>query len=289
MKLQQLSYFRAACRHQSITGAAEALHISQPSISMAIRELEREFGVKLTLRRYQGFVLTEEGHQLLNMAEGLLDHADQVVSRMQDIGRQHYPVRLGVPPMIGTVLLPRLYGSFLQKNPQISVLTEEGGAKTLLRNLCEKTLDLAFVAHSDPLPEAYTAIPVLSTETVWCAVKSHPLCRQHRITVEDLRDEPLVVFQKDFFQYEAVMDRFQKADIAPRIIHVTGQLSTVHRLIREGIATGFMVKEAQTEMTDLVGISMDPPISIQISLAWEKGQHLSRDMRELVEAFRRPQ
>ena len=166
MKLQQLRYFQTACRLQSITGAAEALHISQPSISVAIRELEQEFGVKLTSRRYQGFALTEEGRQLLSMADGLLEHADQVAARMQDIGRRHYPIRLGVPPMIGAVLLPRLYGSFLPRNPQITVTTEEGGAKSLLRNLLEKTLDLAFVAHSESLPEAFSAVPVVSTETV---------------------------------------------------------------------------------------------------------------------------
>ena len=61
MKLQQLRYFVTACRLCSISRAAETLHISQPSVSMAIRELEREFGVSLIARRYQGFALTEEG------------------------------------------------------------------------------------------------------------------------------------------------------------------------------------------------------------------------------------
>lgn len=285
LKLQQLRYFQTACRLQSITGAAEALHISQPSISVAIRELEQEFGVKLTSRRYQGFALTEEGRQLLSMADGLLEHADQVAARMQDIGRRHYPIRLGVPPMIGAVLLPRLYGSFLPRNPQITVTTEEGGAKSLLRNLLEKTLDLAFVAHSEPLPEAFSAVPVVSTETVWCVAQDHPLRCRSTVTVDELRQEPLVLFQKDFFQYEIVMHRFQEAVITPRIIHATGQLSTVHRLVRSGVASGFLLKNTLEELPDLVGISLDPPIPAQISLAWERGRHLSNDMRRMIEEF----
>ena len=285
MKLQQLRYFQTACRLQSITGAAEALHVSQPSISMAIRELEQEFGVKLTSRRYQGFTLTEEGRQFLSMADGLLDHADQVAARMRDIGRRHYPIRLGVPPMIGAVLLPRLYGSFLPQNPQITVTTEEGGAKSLLRNLLEKTLDLAFVAHSEPLPETFSAVPVVSTETVWCVARNHPLSCRRTVTAGELRDEPLVLFQRDFFQYEIVMHRFQEAGVAPRIIHATGQLSTVHRLVRSGVASGFLLKNTLEELPDLVGISLDPPIPAQISLVWERGRHLSNDMRRMVEEF----
>ena len=60
MKLQQLRYFKAACQYSSLTTAAKALHVSQPSISTAIHELEREFDIQLMERRYQGFTLTAE-------------------------------------------------------------------------------------------------------------------------------------------------------------------------------------------------------------------------------------
>lgn len=102
MKLQQLRYFCAACRMRSLSRAAESLHVSQPSVSMAIRELEREFGVSLIARRYQGFALTEEGTALWEMAQSLLRHADHMSSQMQALGQRRRPVRLGVPPMIGT-------------------------------------------------------------------------------------------------------------------------------------------------------------------------------------------
>ena len=61
MKLSQLRYFQAACHLGSITAAAQLLHISQPSISAAIKELETEFGVSLLNRKYRGFSLTHEG------------------------------------------------------------------------------------------------------------------------------------------------------------------------------------------------------------------------------------
>ena len=285
MTLQQLRYFQAACRHHSITGAAEALHISQPSISIAIRELEKEFGLKLTARRYQGFTLTREGEELLELADGLLSHADQVLLRMRDLSRRHYPIRLGVPPMIGMLLLPHLYTHFCPGHPDITVATREGGTNMMLRELLEKTLDLAFVTHDRPLGEEFQALPLLSTETVWCAARTHPLAGRERVAVEELAEEPLVLFQKNFFHYEIVMHRFAEAGITPRVLHATDQLSTARRLICGGIASGFLLKSALPDFPDVAGVSLSPPIRVRISLVWEKSRHLSADMRCLIEDY----
>ena len=191
MKLQQLRYFEATCRLGSISRAAESLHVSQPSVSMAIRDLEREFGVSLIARRYQGFSLTEEGAILREMAESLLRHADHVSNRMQALGRQRRPVRLGVPPMIGTALLPALYRQLASRYPDLLLATEELGTKTLIRDLRENVLDVAFVSHHAPLPPEFDAVPVTDMEIVWCALPGHPLAGKERISIPQLEDEPL--------------------------------------------------------------------------------------------------
>ncbi|OUN06514.1 hypothetical protein B5G43_08890 [Flavonifractor sp. An92] len=285
MTLQQLRYFQAACRYHSITGAAEALHISQPSISIAIRELEHEFGLKLTARRYQGFSLTPEGEELLTLADGLLAHTDQVLSHMRDLSQRHYPIRLGMPPMVGMTLLPHLYTHVVPRHPDLTVSTREGGGNMLLRGLLEKTLDLAFITHDQPLGEEFQVLPLMSTETVWCVSRDHPMAGRTAVSVEELREEPLVLFQKNFFHYEIVMHRFEEAGVTPRVIHATDQLSTARRLIQSGIASGFLLKSALSEFRDLVGISLTPPIQAQLSLVWERNRHLSADMRCLIEDY----
>lgn len=215
MKLQQLRYFEATCRLGSISRAAESLHVSQPSVSMAIRDLEREFGVSLIARRYQGFSLTEEGTILREMAESLLRHADHVSNRMQALGRQRRPVRLGVPPMIGTTLLPALYRQLAGRYPDLLLATEELGTKTLIRDLRENVLDVAFVSHHAPLPPEFDAVPVTDMEIVWCALPGHPLAGESRISIPQLEDEPLVFFQSNFSLRERVMQQFEDAGVTP--------------------------------------------------------------------------
>ena len=77
MKLHQLQYFCAACRYGNITKAADELHVSQPSISMAIRDLEREFGLSLIQRTNRGFSVTKEGAYFYEKAEILLEQAEE--------------------------------------------------------------------------------------------------------------------------------------------------------------------------------------------------------------------
>ncbi len=286
MKLQQLRYFETACRLGGISRAAEALHVSQPSVSMAIRELEREFGVALIARRYQGFSLTEEGGVLRELAESLLRHAEHVESRMRALGQQRRPVRLGIPPMIGAALVPALYRNLEQRCPDLLLATEELGGKTLLRDLRENVLDLAFVTHDETLPGELDSVPVTSMELVWCAPSRHALASQPRISAAQLAQEPLVLFQDSFFLRELTMRQFERAGIAPRILHATEQLSTVQSLIRSGTATGFLLRPLADAMPELSALSLDPPVFVQVSLAWKHSCKPFRDMRCLIDLCR---
>ena len=97
MKLLQLQYFCTACKYNNITRASEELHISQPSISNAIKELEAEFGVILFKRLKKGFTLTREGETLLRHAQELLQHAERITKIMTDRGPENNSIRIGIP------------------------------------------------------------------------------------------------------------------------------------------------------------------------------------------------
>ena len=76
MTLVQLKYFQTVCKYNNITRASNELHISQPSLSNAIKDLEKEFGISLFYRFSKGLVLTEEGSLFLEETNHLLEHAD---------------------------------------------------------------------------------------------------------------------------------------------------------------------------------------------------------------------
>lgn len=286
MKLFQLRYYQAACQLNSITKAAELLHVSQSSVSMAIKELEAEFGVQLFSRQYRGFALTQEGIAFLNQVNILLEHAEQSFEIMKDIAQQRNLLRLGVPPMIGSMLLPQIYPLYAKRYPHTDIRIVEAGRKNLIRQLEAEELDMVFLPYDEPLGEEYSCIELASTQTVFCTNKKQPLAQKTVIQIDDLLNEPLVMFKDSFFQNDLIIDRFHQCDKIPNVVLYTNQLSTIVSLIQNGIASGFLLGNIKDSYPDLVGIPLDPPLAYKIGLVWRKDSFLFRDMSYLIACMR---
>ena len=103
MTLNQLRYFCTASRCHSITRAAEELYVTQPTISVAIRDLEIEFGISLFYRKGNKLILTEEGEELYNKATYILQYCNELQADYSSMARVKPPLRIGIPPMLSTV------------------------------------------------------------------------------------------------------------------------------------------------------------------------------------------
>ena len=128
MKLTQLQYFCEVYRQRNVSRAAEKLNISQPSISAAIKELEGEFGIALFSREGRGIRSTPEGDIFYEHAQSLLTHADSFRMKMLDLSRRE-ELRFGVPPMIGSLVLPALYGKYQAEQCNCLLRIVEGGGE----------------------------------------------------------------------------------------------------------------------------------------------------------------
>lgn len=128
MKLTQLEYFCVAARYHNITRASKELFVTQPSVSNAIKALEEEFGVNLFYRNNNKLTLTPEGEKFYQNAEELLAHADAVRSELHELRKQITPVRIGIPPMLGTIYLPDMYLSLKEEFPDVDFRLYEYGS-----------------------------------------------------------------------------------------------------------------------------------------------------------------
>ncbi len=283
MKLQQLRYFQMACRLNSITRAAEQLHVSQPSVSAAIKELEEEFGVLLFSRQYRGFTLTQEGMAFLAQTDSLLSHAEQTEEILKDIAQKRNLIRLGIPPMIGSIFLPRLYREFRKKYPDTKMSVYEASSQELLYQLAEDRLDLVFLPHMTPFPAEYRWFPVAEMETVLCTAADHPMGARERVRIGDLEGEPLVLFKEGYFQSEMIVRRFREQGAEPNVLLNTSQLSTIISLIQNGSACGFLFRAVAEQYPGMAAVSLDPPLRENVSLVWKKGGFLFSDMNHFIQ------
>lgn len=280
MKLHQLRYFQAACHHNSITAAANMLHVSQPSISAAIRDLEQEFQVSLLDHQRRNFLLTQEGAEFLEYTEQLLAHIDQFEAQMRSL--QKKKLRLGIPPMISSLILPKIYYDYFSQNPALDVSIAEGGQKELLNLLEDNHLDMVFLPHSTPFDMRYRCVNLTQLEIVCCVSLTHPLSTKREIRIQDLTDVPIVLFTDKFFQTERILHCFQEAKITPKILLQTAQISTIKKMVASDLAVGFLFRELAECDYNMTYTPLVPQIVSTVSLVWKNGPYLTEEMHSFL-------
>lgn len=283
MKLHQLQYYCKACELENITKAAHEFHVSQPSISMSIRELEKEFGLMLLQRNNRGFVLTREGRYFYERAKSLLEQAEELTEMMCDMGNQRKRINLGIPPMIGTFLFPNIYKGFNVKYPEIMLNSREGGSRELIDMLNDSMLDFAIIPVNQLSENSYNILKIIETETVFCVSKNHPMAQWESVSVKDIKDEPLIMFHEGFYQNQVIKEQFDKEGLKPNILHYSSQFYTIKEFISGGIAAGFMFKDIADTVPEIRGIPLKEPIHIQIGLIWKLNQHMFNDAARFLE------
>jgi LysR family transcriptional regulator of abg operon len=155
MKIHQLRALVAISTSGSINGAAKTLHVTQPAITKAVRELEKQFGVRLLERNQWGVVPTPEGTALLNRARTVVREMERAEEDMAHLkGLRDGNLVIGVTPIVGTAGLTDAFIEFRKYWPLVAVEFRELGFNQLSEQLRNRTLDLAFSAFVKPLDES---------------------------------------------------------------------------------------------------------------------------------------
>ena len=283
MTIDQLRYFQTVCKYDSVSYAAEILHISQPSVSNAIASLEKEFGVKLFTRYHKRLILTEEGQVMRKLSAKLLAQAENITQTMRELGNNSTALRLGVPPMIGSLVLPILYGEYFNSEPRFQVHIVEDDTSGLKKMLAEDQIDIAFLPHSNSFEEDLYVQRITELQNVCCVSKSHPFATRKSVRFIELGDEQLVLFKNGFFQTERILDEFARNALTPNVLMNSSQLSTVQNMIANSTSVGFMFEFLLKSRQDLVGIPLDPPMTTQVSIVMKNNKHLSSNTHNFIQ------
>lgn len=281
MNINQLKYFNCICNCGSISAASELLHISQPSLSIAVKELETEFGLSLFKRSHYGVRLTASGEIFLKKSKELIRDFDSFEAYMHSLGNESTHLRLGMPPMVGYILFPKIYAVFSKKYPDISIETTEGGRIELLRKIYDGYIDIAFLPHTAPFEDDLSSFMYTRFEVVFCTKKTNKSAFESKIKISDIADTPLVLFKNSFFQTMEIKKLFSSAHAEPKILFQTEQLSTMQSMIESGIASGFIFRELIEENENLKIIPLENPLYVNVSLVWKKSSHITGGMQAI--------
>ena len=282
MKIIQLEYFCAVSQYHSITQAAQKLYVTQPAISNAIRELEKEFSINLFNRTKNHMTLTKEGEAFYQKANQLLDTIKQTSSELYDLGKQVIPVKIGIPPLISTVFFPDMQLDFQKKYPDIHVELFEYGSVRAARLVQDDILDAAIVNMNFHEIEQLNFYQILSDKIVFCVSKSNPLSKEKEISVDMLKNEPLIMYNTDSVQNQTLLTLFEKLNIKPHVLLHASQLYTIQEFIHHNLGGAFLYSSLAKNMKDIVNIPIRPSITQEIGLVWKKGKYINSNTQKLI-------
>ena len=289
MELRVLNYFLTVAREGGLTGASEVLHVTQPTMSRQIQELEEELGQKLFIRTTRSMVLTPEGMLLRKRAEEILEMAERTKSEFSAMGSTVAgDVLIGSGETFALKQITDLMAQIREEYPGIHFQIYSGNAEEVAERLEKGLLDFGvFVEPADILRYNSIRLPVMDT---WGLIlrKDHPLAQKERITREDLGDVPLIMSRQEMAAQKAGNDYLDWFGGSYELLNVVAGYNLMYNgalMVRSGLgcAVGLDRIVNTTETSDLCFRPFDPPLEAGIVVVWKKYQVFSKAAEMLLE------
>ena len=191
MTLRHMRIFVAVCEAKSTTKAAEKLYMAQPAVSLAIKELEEYYGVKLFDRISKRLYLTDAGKYFFDCASHIVSLCDDIESNINS-RRRSGKLKIGASITVGTKLIPGYVAMFKKRQPQIETEVFIGNSDLNEKKILQNELDFAIIeglAHSENI----VSRTYMKDKLVAICSPSDPLCRKDAVTIDELLTRPLLL------------------------------------------------------------------------------------------------
>ena len=209
MDLRSMQYFLAVVREGTISAAAEALHVAQPSLSRQMKELEAELGVSLFVRGNRRITLTEEGTVLRRRAEEMVRLMQRTEEEIAQVGRRvSGSVRIGAGESWSFHYLSRTAARIAAQHPDVRFHITSGDTRDLMDELSDGLIDFA-VIFTDVDHTLYESIPLPAEDSFAVLMpKDSPLAEKDAIRLTDLKDRPVIVSRASEPLFTGARSRF---------------------------------------------------------------------------------
>ncbi len=296
MTLQQLKYLVTVAECKNITEAAEKLFISQPSLSAAIHNLEKEMGVTAFVRSNKGVSVTREGEELLSFARNLLEQADIMKDRFCNdksrtpkfsVSCQHYSFAVNAFVDVVNKYDANIYSFILRETQTGEIIDDVANGRSELGILYlfennENVLTKLFKKNDLVFEEIFKASPHVFIS------KNHPLANNEIITLEELKPYPYLVYEQGKRNSFYFSEEFLSVLDMPKNIQVRDRATLFNLAIGLNgftVSSGVIDKELNGE--DIISKKLDMDCTMRIGLIKKKNIILSRYAISYIDAIKK--
>lgn len=287
MELRQLKHFCALLQYGSFTRAAAKLNIAQPALSQSIKRLETSLGVTLVQRQARkqtsAITPTAEGKVLLQHADLILKQVTQTQHHLREMAAlSRGEVRVAVPGMLGSFYLPTRLMAFRHQYADLKLSLFEGGTRDALRMLEQQEVDIAIITKSDLKPE-FDSCLLVNEEIVVAAAHDHPLSSLPQVSLSEFFAHELVMFKPGYYHREWMLSRANALGLTPKIAFETNLINLIKQVVQQGFAVATLLKMVIQPNDNINTISLEPPVFVELHIAWKKHRPLSQADQAFVD------
>jgi LysR family hydrogen peroxide-inducible transcriptional activator len=291
MNLRDLEYFVAVADQRHFGRAAEACHVSQPTLSMQIKKLESELGVELLERNPRGVTLTAAGDRILERARLVLREADDIVGLAREMSDPATAsLRIGLFPTLGPYLLPHVVPGIHRAFPRLELLLAEAKTEEIADQLDRGELDAGVLAL--PIDDQSLEHTVLFEEDFVLAVPAdHELAGSRGpVPIWALADQSVLLLEDGHCLREQALDVCHLAGARERAGFRSTSLETMRQMVAAGVGITLLprlaVSSPVAESDSIALIEFEEPVpSRTIAMFWSGGSAYREFLPELAAAM----
>lgn len=290
MELRQLITFRTVASTLNFTRAAEVLGYVPSNVTMQIKALEDELGVRLFDRLGKQLVLTAAGKRFLTHIQGVLNKLDEARSVVHDNEVLSGTLTISANEVICAYRLPAVFQRFRLQHPGVRLIFRSVPNQELKQTLFEGTADVVFMLD-EPIRSSGLAVEPLVEETFrLLAAPDHPLAKRTELQLEDFHGEVFLTNEKGC-PYRTMFDRSLEKEGIDSITYLEFQSAeAIKQCAISGIGIAFLpeiVAEAEAERGKLVALPWQiPDLHVYTQMSWHRDKWLSPIMLSFIEAAR---
>lgn len=283
MDTRHLKHFVSVARNESFTQAAKALHIAQPALSISIKKFEQQLGVVLFKRDERKVTLTHEGMVLLEHATRILQQIEDAQLAMDELkGLVKGEVRLGAPSMMGSYFFPQIVMAFKSHFPNLKMTIIEAGSQSIRHMLLSGELDIGVILNHD-LPPDLEIDPLLSSQMVAVVGNEHGLAQRTQIRFDEFFEHELVMFKPGYFHREFIDKVCKEHKFNANFSFETNLLPMILSIVKHEYAITALLELVTDNEPEVTAIPFEPPVWLDLALAWRKDGYLSNADRTFIE------
>jgi DNA-binding transcriptional LysR family regulator len=290
MDVRTLQAFVEVVRRGGFSRAGEALHLTQPAVSKAVKALEEDLGQVLLVREGRRVALTDAGRVVFERAQAVLSSLHAIEEEVAEVGAvRRGRVRLGVPPMVGAAFFPPVLGDFRAAYPGVALELREEGARAIEALVLDGSID----AGATVLPTDASAFEVVPLMRDVLRAVVHPrsaLARRRSVALRDLEGTPFVLYRADFALHGHILDACRRAGFAPRVASESSQWDFMAAMVAADMGVA-LLPQTICRRLDPGQVTVlplgEPELRWDLALVWKRGRHLSPATRAFLEVVRR--